>query len=62
MEKNILQRQSLVFMNDEMDDRLTGALGQIKDLQVVIEEDKEHFRKQIEHLHVRFLYMKHCIS
>jgi len=50
-EKNILQRQSLVFMNnDEMDNRLLDALAQIEDLQRTVEEQKNEFESQVKEL------------
>ncbi|CAG7710006.1 unnamed protein product [Allacma fusca] len=49
-EKNILARQSLVFMSDAMDDRLLDALAQIGDLQTAIEDQKNSFRKDMDDL------------
>ncbi|CAL8143150.1 unnamed protein product [Orchesella dallaii] len=47
-EKNILQRQSLVFMgSEEMDNRLLGALNQIGDLQNAMEDQKNGLESQI---------------
>ncbi|ODM95280.1 Shootin-1 [Orchesella cincta] len=47
-EKNILQRQSLVFMgSEEMDNRLLGALNQIGDVQNSMEDQKNALESQI---------------
>lgn len=51
-EKNILQRQSLVFMNDAMDNRLMDALNQIGDLQTTMEEQRNRFEAQLGEIQV----------
>ncbi len=57
-EKNILQRQSLVFMSDAMDNRLLDALNQIGDLQTAMEEQRNRFEHHLGELQVK---IKLCI-